>query len=234
MRFVVTGLSRSGTKYAAKLWTQLGYRCGHESVFNIFDVTAGHRSIARLPRSADVDGDSSFLAAPWLDRLPRGTVVFHQLRSPLEVVRSHLGIRFFAEPPVPSIYLADNHADFVEYVVESCPALAAERGEAERCMRYWAAWNALISESVARAGLPYLRYRVEDLDADLVRRMIAALGDDPGSRDVEGALAAVPRNANSRRRDGSIGWADLPGGPAKEAALDAAEACGYAAAGLRS
>lgn len=234
MRFVVTGLSRSGTKYAAKLWTHLGYRCGHESVFNIFKV-AGGRGGAALPTGfADRDGDSSFLAAPWVRDLPKETVVLHQTRDPLEVIRSHLGIRFFADPPVPSMYLADNHADFVAYIARHCPEVTAESTEEARCMRYWVAWNSLISESAACAGLPYFRYRLEDLDRDLVRRMVEALGDEADDALVDDALASVSRTTNSRQRDDSVGWGDLTEGPAKSALLHAAGAYGYAPSGARS
>ena len=229
----MTGLSRSGTKYAAKLWSELGYRCGHEAVFNIFKVQDPSLPAQGFAGPTEKDGDSSFLAAPMLSGLPADCVIFHQIRDPLEVIRSHLGIRFFAEPSVPSIYLADNHHDFVEYIERFCPEVGAERTEVERCMRYWVSWNRLIADAGRERPTRYLRYRVEDFDVELVTSMAALFGDALDPRAVERALASVGRRTNSRPRDESADWATLPEGRAKADLLEAANAFGYAPTGSR-
>src|SRR5690242_2679693 len=86
--FVVTGCARSGTTYMSALLSGLGLRIGHEVVFG--------------PRTRSFDGwqgqhgDSSWLAAPFLGDLGDAPV-FHQVRHPLKVVRSLVGVRFFAD-----------------------------------------------------------------------------------------------------------------------------------------
>lgn len=229
----MTGPSRSGTKYAAKLWSQIGYRCGHEAVFNIFKVSDRAASVGEFPKFHDVDGDSSFLAAPLLGQLPEDTVIFHQVRDPLEVIRSHLGIGFFADPIVPSVYLADNHTDFVDYVGRHCPEVLAERGEAGRCMRYWVCWNKLIENTAQRAGFTYVRYRLEDVDTAVVRSLVGRLNDDIDDATVESALASVTKRTNSRARDESVSWPDLPEGDAKDLLLETAHHYGYIPTGIR-
>src|SRR5262245_57962235 len=117
IRFIVAGCPRSGTTYMAKLMTALGYPCGHERIFNIWrilglDVRPEIGGDFRDPMTAffQLDakkGDASFLAIPYMDQLPEGTVVFHQVRNPLEVIRSLMGMRFFSDSYIPSPYLAN-------------------------------------------------------------------------------------------------------------------------------
>lgn len=194
---VVTGCSRSGTGYTSRLLTALGVDVGHERVFNIHRVIDGWRP--DLLDEADADGDSSFLAAPFVDRLPPGTVVLHQLRHPVAVVRSHLGIRFFREPVTPSIWLADEHEDFLTVVTRYAPRVGSSADELVRAVRYWVAWNRLV-ERVADDCV-YLRYRVEDLDLDLLARIASLLGRRHDTRSLTRALRSVPRRVNHRRRD---------------------------------
>jgi hypothetical protein len=202
MRFLVTGCSRSGTRYAARLWSELGVPCGHERIFNIFSLRPGDLGPALDdPRYV---GDASFLAVPFLDGLPADTVVLHQVRHPVEVIRSHMGIRFFREPPRESPYLAENHSDFLGVIEHRCPEVFRERDERSRCALYWIHWNRLAERAGRIPGLDYVRYRLEELDAGLMEDLVKRVGVDVPRERIEAALAAVPRDANHRPRDESI------------------------------
>ena len=228
MRFLVTGCSRSGTTYAARVFSALGIPCGHEAVFNIFRVRAGDP--APELDHPKWEGDASFLAVPFLETLPAGTVVLHQTRHPLEVIRSHMGIRFFADPVEPSPYLADNHVDFLGVIEQCCPEIFRERDECARCVQYWVQWNRLVERAARISGLDYIRYRLEDLDSGLLRRLMARIGMEVPNERVEAALAAVPRDANHRPRDESITLSRIPEGPVRDAIRRAARDYGYALA----
>src|SRR5689334_5762287 len=90
-RVLITGCARSGTGYLAALLTELGLECGHERVFAPRTVRGS------TPTWPDgVRAESSWLAAPYLAHLPKGTAVVHLVRHPLAVMRSNLRIGFFS------------------------------------------------------------------------------------------------------------------------------------------
>jgi len=60
--FVVTGSGRSGTTYAARLFTALGVECGHEAVFRV--------DTSRFTGFGPYVGDASWLAVPFVASLP--------------------------------------------------------------------------------------------------------------------------------------------------------------------
>lgn len=196
-RFVVTGCGRSGTGYVSALFGRLGIPCGHESLFrpaNLIDRV-------QLDWPNTIPGDASWLAAPFVAALPPGTVVLHQLRDPVAVVRSFLRIRFFEQPSV--------YRDFAE---ECCPDLRA--GSAfERACRYWVEWNRMAARAATTPGLVYRRYRLEDLDHELVHELCRLLRFPVSDPVVGEALRAIPRDVNTRgskQGDGAIDVGSLP------------------------
>jgi hypothetical protein len=203
-RFVIAGCSRSGTTYMAKLLSAIGCDCGHERIFNICRIE-GEWGFSE-PMSAFYEpkakqGDASFLSIPYIDRLPEATVVLHQVRNPLAVIRSHMGMRFFADPYQPSIYLADQHPQILDFLRLHCPEIFEADTEIERCMRYWLHWNRLAERASEVAGLQYLRYRVEDLDYPLLQRILHMIGCDVTADRCDQALESVSRLTNTRHLD---------------------------------
>jgi hypothetical protein len=227
-RFVVVGCSRSGTQYAAELLKALGIRCGHEQVFDIWRFVGKEApSDFFEPPYAHYEGDSSFLAVPFVTSLPAGTVVLHQLREPAAVARSHMGIRFFSDPLVPSIYLADNHHDYLAFIRTYCPAIFEEDDELARCMRFWTLWNRLAASAEGMADRGYMRYRVEEMDRGLLRRIVSLIGRERTDEELDAALAKVPRRTNHRQRDDSVGWETLPASAARDEMVEQALTFGY-------
>ncbi len=111
LEYLVVGTGRSGTLYAAKLLTALGFPCGHERIFNGSDLS-------ELPRLMDRDSDnsacgkhfglefagrpvaeSSYMAVPFLDHESlKDCRIIHVVRDPLKVIRSFLNnLLFFRE-----------------------------------------------------------------------------------------------------------------------------------------
>src|SRR5688572_3312018 len=167
-RFVVAGCSRSGTTYMAKLMSALGFPCGHERIFNIWRICRIGDFSEPMVAFFEPDskqGDASFLSIPYLGELPDKTVVLHQIRNPLEVIRSHMGIRFFADPYQPSMYLAKEHLQILNFLRTHRPEILEAETEVGRCMRYWYHWNKMAELAEHFPSLRYIRYRVEDVDA---------------------------------------------------------------------
>jgi hypothetical protein len=247
--FIVTGCQRSATGYMASLLSALGCACGHESVFSPQNLTRdvlhpgplarilrlnGHpgfitpqdlRLEGNLGWPASLCGDSSWLAAPYLSSLPRGTWVLHQLRNPISVIRSLVRIRFF-DTPSPFRLFAEAHLPDVR---TGAPL--------ERSLRYWVEWNRLVQRAEHMPHLRYVRYSVEDLTPLLLRDILSRAGIGCAISRVEAVLRAHPRTVNTRgskHRDHLIQWETLPAGQARLACEQLAEEYGYPPSADRS
>lgn len=226
--FVITGCARSGTGYMASLFTHLGLETQHETVFSPY--SQGFEGWSTAP------GESSWLAAPFIHELPPGTIVLHQIRHPLSVVQSLLGIRFFASDATQvgrnirslaqvarargSMGVARRlisgrwrgrgkrlRSDFFRFVEHHCPEVFEADDEATRCSRYWVGWNRLVEEEAEQADVVYMRYRIEEVDAAFVTNVLGLLGQSVDEVRVVDAIGRLPTDLNTRS-PGSI--QDLP------------------------
>lgn len=204
-RFVVTGCARSGTLFMAEALAALGHACGHEQLFT--PETRG------VPPFRDVQGDVSWLAAPFLHQLPRGTVVLHQVRDPLATIRSMLGVRMFQTDPHPLMqarYRLQYHrirfgrpitnARFVRFAADHCPGIFDLPDETSRAAAYWVRWNRRIEQADLDEELHYERYRVEDLDDDLLVHFDHLLGGGATLEDVATVRASLGTSTHRARQ----------------------------------
>jgi hypothetical protein len=229
MKFVVAGTGRSGTGYASELFTRLGLPCGHEDVFGPWGPTSRFRE-------DDWTGDASWLVAPYLDLLPPGTIVLHQVRHPLDVIASWAGTGFFRPSAARTARGMARWAwkqprspeqELRRLVRAATPNTFRHLREPHRCATHWVDWNLLIEEADRLDHLRYVRYRLEDLDAALVRALLAKVGSltSPDPRDV---LESLPRRVNSSAvpRGRWVRIQDL-GGAVGRRVLDLATRYGY-------
>lgn len=228
-KFVVTGCSRSGTKYMAKLLSEIGHKCSHERIFNFYRFrTLTGQQENFFKDFTELQGDSSSDAVLFFNELPFGTIILHQVRHPISVIRSLMGIRFFADPYQPSIYLSPDHKEELQFMEKYiCPMVFKDTNELARCMRYWVAWNQMAQLAEYSDGLQYFRYRVEDLPLELFRKIVTLIGGNCGDDVLNLALASVSRSTNTRLRNNSISWKTLPQGGEKDAVEQLAIEYGY-------
>jgi hypothetical protein len=201
-RFLITGCPRSGTKYTAMLFRRaLGARVGHEQVFGVVE------GLREGPVDWDgLDGDASWLAVPFLPL--DDTIVLHQVRHPLEFVRSVCGFGL----------LSDERADlpFPQVLRLHAPEVYVPDTEAERGATLWRIWNA---KAEAHATITY---RLEDLDLELLLRLGRLIEPDVSEEQAAQALESLPKTVNQRRRDESVEWETI-----QHIAGDAAVHYGY-------
>jgi hypothetical protein len=185
IRYIVAALPRSGTKYIAKVLTELGQECGHEKSFS---CSMGGTGVVDVPSAPDVWGDASWLSVPLIHQLPPGTVVFHQVRDPLKVLNSNLppgGDSYFRtwdenaglkedplyNKPIPyKRFIWEHTRDWV------WPGGVAEEAESseeiERLIHFWVNWNLWIEfATLKRSDLVYVRYKLEDMSANLLHNI---------------------------------------------------------------
>lgn len=212
-RFLITGCGRSGTTFSAELFTRLGCPCAHEEYFGarrprwIVEKLAD-LGVITLAWKMPPYGEAAWQAAALLPLLPRDLVVFHQVRHPLDYIRSrhkkgwvHGHTRHRRLPHFPKIR---REAFRALPLVEQVDLIA----------RFWIDWNELVETRVGERS--YLRYRVEDMNVDLVARMLNMI-DFPLERQlVESTLVDLPTDVNTRgskRQD--ITW-DLISAPIRK------------------
>lgn len=175
--FVVVGTPRSGTGFTSKLFNALGVPCGHEQYF-----TTSQQTI--LDSNFELFGDSSWLAAPFLQALPPNTRILHQVRNPLATIDSllftgHLQLDLKANP-------------YIDFIKRHTPFPSSLLTPLERAVYFWWYWNRLIE--MGSAGKPYHRYQLETLNPE---ELMCEINQPPSGLFVEAALA-VPKNYNTR------------------------------------
>jgi len=156
--FLVTGCGRSGTGWAAALFTALGFPCGHEAVYK-HDVRPGAFDRA----------DASWMAVPYAAQTPLGTPLLRIMRDPHQVVLSCLAKGFLADVDEP----------FARYVRSWRPALTTPRDHLSRVIRYVALWDSPLDDlghSVIRAdgGAAHLQNAVYHATRTLLNRGVVA------------------------------------------------------------
>lgn len=195
--FVVVGTGRCGTTFTASALTALGIDCGHESWWTV-DPSG---------RRPGLHGDASWLAVPFLGDY-QGAVL-HQVRHPLDVIRSLVGIGMFTDP---------RHGGYQNLAFEHLPGLVGD--DLTDAMRWYVGWNASCER------FAHHRFRIEDLDASLLVQLAADVGHPVDRSTAVRALADVRLDRNSRRRAG-LRWDDLPDGSLKRKLREMADAYGY-------
>ena len=126
---------------------------GNENVVNS-DISRGNNL---SEYESDIVADSSYMAAPFLEKFP-DTKVIHIVRNPMMVVKSFLGFGYFTQPfPANPINNGD-HIKYEEFMYSHLPELTEEMPQIDRACLYWANWNELIEGS----GRVEYRHRIED------------------------------------------------------------------------
>lgn len=171
--FIVTGCGRSGTAWAARLFTSLGHPCGHERAYSPW-------AAGPLDRP-----DSSWLAVPHLHRLPPSTPIVWVMRDPYRVVQSVMNRGFLAHLDGP----------YEAYVARHRPSITEAPDHLGRAIR----WAVLWDENVP--SWPHRLLRVDDADdPDLVEHTAAVLyatGTRPDPAILRGALKQLGRKVNA-------------------------------------
>lgn len=203
MRFVVTGCGRSGTKYVSHLLTAAGLDCGHEDVFNAWP---GGRPPSGW-RQTDLDGDSSYIAAPWTPDLRHELTVVHLVRAPLDHIRSVVGCS----------HVANGDAPWVRFIDSQIQLLRHHRGPV-RAAAYWLRWNRLVD------GNSHLFWRLHEIDEAHVKELADRIGASLDPERITEAVERTSKRLNHRRRDESVTLDDL--GPLRDQVVEQAERYG--------
>jgi hypothetical protein len=221
-KFVITGCGNSGTLFTARLLTKLGARTAHEEFFTAFTPPVAVRDYHWWLNNSATVGEVSSLAAPFLARLPENTLIFHQVRNPVAVIRSLMGRKTF-DPG-----LGMRHLPNLRFFFRHLPQADHDDEPIVLAMKYWLYWNRLVADRAHDFFVT--RVRVEDLNAETPRhteRLLRSIGLVEPFLDDDDTLAALQKYGSTYHggaRDEGVIWASLPEGALKaQIAVDAGD-----------
>lgn len=171
--FLITGLGRSGTGWAAAMFTALGYPCNHEVAFGPYGC------------QEFTQPEASWLGVPYAHALhvSFGTPVIQMIRDPYEVAASAYARGF----------LADVEEPFAAYALRHCSIIEDASDHLGRVLRWVASWDWTL-ESV-----PHMDVMLNSPD---VRGMVLyATGFEPGWGDVSHARSLIGSRVNSKEHE---------------------------------
>lgn len=199
----------------AHLLNGLGVRTSFEEFFSarVFTPTEAADFPGWLNRT-ETAGEVSSISPPYLMDLPPVVVVFHQVRNPVAVIASLMGLGTWMDKKAwPNVKFNFRHL----------PALSADDDPLTLSMKYWRDWNLLIKKTQ-----PVMTYRVETMfDAEVVRKILQLIGIE---RTVESIWSVLSRHSgtfNTSARDLEITWDRIPPSLLKTAVLEQAKRYGY-------
>jgi hypothetical protein len=154
LEFIFVGTGRCGTSYVSRLLTAAGKSCGHEDVytFNGYNAYAAN----------NFQGDSSWLAVPYLNSLSEDVKIVHLVRDPIKVFRSWL----FDQNSVLSLNPAEKPSVYSLYLLNHYPNVAKEKKTIDKAAMYYLECNRAILEYKDHAN--YFFHRVEAPPCELL------------------------------------------------------------------
>jgi len=203
LKYIVVSTPRSGTGYTARVLSSLGLNCGHETYFRP-GMTIYRRKIN------EIWGDSSWLAVPFIAKLPPTTLVLHQLRDPIRTLDSMMVRRQLRGKTSPEG--KSPRGEYTNFLKKHFEDWESTESPQERLTRFWAAWHSNIETQAKdpKHQLQYFRFRVEDMDEDLLLSITSAIGiSDLKSRQLQSALQTSNRiNHRSGQANTIVKWAE--------------------------
>ena len=151
----------------AEALNRIGLNCGHERFFYP-GRTVYHKSGEKFW------GDSSWLAAPFLDKMPPGTLILHQLRDPIKTLDSMSARRQLRGNTKPGG--EGPRGEYTKFLKVYFDNWESRESQHERLARFWVEWNLKIEEQASNPNLQYLRYKIEDMDEDLLLSISSLIG----------------------------------------------------------
>jgi hypothetical protein len=173
-RFIITGCGRSGTRYISHLLTNIGLECTHEiyfphhvySNYHIIKYYLAKLGLIKLKWGVPPYGEAAWEAAPFLQYLPSKTIVFHQIRHPLDYIKSRQlkGLVYLR------IRKHFTNISFDAGTIEDFFNLPLGR-QVNYLAKFWIEWNKLVESN--SKGFEYYRYKVEDLNENKIAFMLS-------------------------------------------------------------
>lgn len=244
LKFIVTGMPRSGTTFMAHALTTMGISCGHEAVFTPYGVQAALRKLqnpqlivnSRISRKAisygwakrdmtKIVADSSYLAAPFLDRAEFADAkIIHVLRNPIQIFNSLLrAFNNFKNKKPRDIW--------ERFIYQHVPSITQHETPLARAVEMYLHWNRLIERKAE--GHEILRFKIESLKDEKVNTELVKSLADFLEIDEERAriVFLLPKNINHRKRFGQPRkLQNLPDPKQLQELLTMAESYGYSIA----
>ncbi|MFW5847918.1 MAG: hypothetical protein ACOCVF_03280 [bacterium] len=196
-RFVITGTGRCGTGYISKLLTEYGINCGHEAIFSYNGVR----------NKFGYTGDASWLAAPYLQKY--NGIVIHQVRHPLRVINSLLGIKFFDNSA------KNPYSKFAKHYCKTTNDVLKDT------MKFYILWNRMCEENAI------FRYQVEKIDKSFPQIIQTIIPNHKyDSKKAYNVLQNTSKKINTRNKE-KYKLKDLPDGNLKSELVRLAADYGY-------
>lgn len=179
--------------YIAQLLTDLGCPCGHEDYFPKAISSTAYRlsrlGLTRLKWRVPPYGEAAWEAPPYLHLLPKRTIVFHQIRHPVDFVRSRqrkgLVRARFRERHATVKAGVTNKYQFWQLPLDA---------QIRYLVEFWIEWNALVEQNAA--GMEYYRYRVDELTPEHVAWMLETVGCSTTDRTLSEVFERVQKDVN--------------------------------------
>lgn len=206
--FVGVSTGRSGSRWIAEVMNRAGIACTHEQVF-VAERFGPHGDVAPAWDRPEL-GEWSAQVVPLLDGVEAGRV-WHQVRDPLRVVGSLMSFGLFQHP--------NEHGLSGKFIVSRVGRTGDPLADV---VRYVADW---LERCDAAASL---RWRVEDVDADLLVRLGAELGVRVDAGEARDAVASVPTDLNTHGTPWHVDAGMLPDTADTVRLLAAGRRYGYA------
>lgn len=201
-KFIITGCGRSGTTYIANLLTSMGCRCSHEEYFpkrlpKLIYLPQFYQHCFvpyykrfKLQWPTRHHGEAAWQAAPFLELLPEDVVILHQVRHPLDFVKSRQkkGVVYGR---LRSMFTQVEHYQ----TKQDFSKLPLER-QVDYLARFWVEWNQLVEKNVGQRR--YLRYRLEDIDLSLLDKILYSINYYCDSDTLKHAYETVSKKTNTR------------------------------------
>jgi len=217
--FIIAGCARSGTKYISVVLSKLGIPCSHEA-YTTDGKKGKWQHKAKVMQKLCYWGDASWMIAPNIHKFLSNTIVFHQLRNPVHVIRSMMGYHMLGTG-------RGKYNGRTKYANYALTAGSIGNGkEIRQCMDYWLHWNDMIRQQLDDWPLTF-QYKVEDLTSNRLRYIASLLGKTATFNECDEVLKAVSKSTHHRRRAKKVCWSSLPEGMSKDLLKKEANWYGY-------